>query len=181
MTTAEDLICPECGGAVGGSKTPGVVPCRCFATPKTPRPAAKVDDSALAPSNPAPPIQLDASGKPAKTCVVCHKNLTNQKRFKDERGYICFACDLEKRAEDADKVRCRECKRKVKESALVEWRGRKICKLCAKDHRDGDKPRMKPIRVKGERAHEKKRLLWIGAIVAALALVIVFGLLRRMT
>src|SRR5690242_1399591 len=93
-----DLICPECGGIIGGSSTDaeGRGPCTCFKNESTSSRSfggSGSDDPSDTVSLPSPVSQgQDLSDKRAKLCIVCGKDVTGHRRIKDSRGYLCYNC-----------------------------------------------------------------------------------------
>src|ERR1700733_2039653 len=83
-----ELICPECGGIIGGDGGGDRPACQCESSltmDDTEVEAQPAPASALADAAPAPPVQK-------KICCKCGKDVTHLKRAKDVRGYWCWEC-----------------------------------------------------------------------------------------
>ena len=147
MPLTDQLICPDCGGELGGTGADGVKPCTCFAEkkpaavgrvladPQTVDPAAVPDAPAGAPPKDAKASKKKSSkGGPPKPCVVCGKDLRGHRRLKDERGYLCLDCSKQEKGTEAERGTCAECGRRVKKVSLQRWGTVRICKQCAIEH-----------------------------------------------
>ncbi|HEY1628300.1 MAG TPA: hypothetical protein VGF52_00490 [Tepidisphaeraceae bacterium] len=169
-----DLICPECGGVIGGvgMDADGRGPCTCFANSDE-----KPEDKEGTVSMPAPQevIERTTSSMPEKVCIVCGKNLSGHRRVKDSRGYMCYNCaKAEIEQEQAGTIPCAECGRRVKEKALITYLGIKICRRCYDDHKESKKVLVKKIATKQYEMQEKRTLIILGVIVAILGLIVLF-------
>jgi hypothetical protein len=169
---AGELLCPDCGGVVGATETTEAgPPCTCFTS------SGSKSDTAV--DLPSPVVE-----KP-KICVVCGKDVTGHRRVKDSRGYLCYDCaKQEQRQERGDRVRCRSCTRMVKESALHDYEGTKICDHCLAERNALQKQQIKRLGIAHvHERHEKTRLYVLLAIAAFLLLIILLnklGLLPRL-
>lgn len=111
-----------------------------------------------------------------KVCRVCGKDLTGHRRVKDSLGYICVACvKAEAREEAKGTVPCPECGRRLKPSGLVPWRDKLICRSCLKDHEELNRFKTPPPSSHRHDEHQKKRLLVMLGIAAALGLIIILS------
>src|SRR4051812_28884030 len=101
---SEELICPDCGGLIGGEPGSGRQVCRCFEPRKTVV-AAPVQSEPMVASGPEP------STIGEKICRSCGKDLKGHRRLKDSRGYICVKCAEAENAanDDPTLIPCPEC------------------------------------------------------------------------
>lgn len=157
-----DLICPDCGGRIGGTGSDGHAPCRCF-HPEPERRGTEADEADATPA------------EPTKLCHVCGKNLKGHRRLRDSRGYMCLACaraeQLAREAQEADRVPCAECGRKLKPEGLIEFGGLRICKLCHEHHREMARTKRAPIHSTHHDEHERQRVKWLAGVLGVLLLI----------
>jgi hypothetical protein len=161
-----DIICPDCGGVIGGTGADGRRACSC--TPS----ASKSDTVRI--ELPLPDIN---DTRQRKICIVCGKNVEGHRRVKDSRGYMCYACaKAEMKAEKEGTVRCAECGRRVKPAGLVDYDGIKICKKCHNDHKELKKKAVRKVATRHYELHEKKTLIWLGVVFGVLACIVLYSL-----
>ncbi len=181
MPLTDDLICPDCGGLLGGSGADGVKPCRCFAE-KKPTATGRI----LAPAEAvAPPAEVaeTADGAPAKRktkkgeklCVVCGKDLAGHRRLKDERGYVCLDCAKAEKGTGDERGTCAECGRRVKKTSLTRWGTVRICKQCAIEH---DRDPRRHVRKIDAAVFKQTDWTKIYLAAAAAAVLLLIGLLH---
>jgi hypothetical protein len=166
------LTCPDCGGVLGPAE-PGESACSCFtsASYAQMRPDQSDPDQSLSDTQPVETL--------TKTCCKCGADVAGKKRYKDSRGYLCADCNrAEVEAEKAGTTLCPECGRRVKEAALTDFRGMRICKLCVAELRDADKKKIKVIGGKNYETNEKKTLKVLIAIALVLLVFMVLGYLK---
>lgn len=162
-----DIVCPECGGIIGGTGADGRRACAC--TPGT----SKSDTVRI--EIPLPDIN---ESRVRKVCISCGKNVQGHRRVKDSRGYMCYDCaKTELDAEKEGTVRCAECGKRVKPQGLVEYGGIKICRKCHGDHKELKKKAVKRVATRHYDLHEKKTLIWVAAVFGVLALFVLYSLL----
>ena len=170
---AEDLICPDCGGVIGGEPGTGRKVCECFVARKT----VTVEPRPMMPEASGMPID-DPSGLGEKVCRVCGKNLKGHRRFKDGRGYTCANCtQAEQQADvDANVIPCTECGRKLKIDGITTYDGRVMCKRCAAEKRELNKfkPPIAGIVVK-EKEAEKATLRNLLIVAGVLLLIMLLA------
>jgi hypothetical protein len=179
---AVDLICPDCGGIIGGTDGDenGRGPCTCLESDSDVAPAGK-SDTVTIPAPPPPPasetagvhtaVETDAA---AKVCIACGKDVSGHRRTKDSRGYLCLACakaEIEQKKEGT--VPCSQCGRRIKPAGLVHYRGEKICKLCFTAHKEAEKKIIKSVPDKHYQEHEKQKLLILGGVFLVLLLIVI--------
>jgi hypothetical protein len=183
---AVDLICPDCGGIIGGGvDADGRGPCTCarnISMNGGPR-----DDSSDTVSIPAQPKTesgdnlLTGSAAPAesaKRCIKCGKDVTGHRRVKDSRGYMCYACaKAEIHEEKAGTIPCATCKRRIKEAGLVEYKGRRICKICLDHEKEVDR-RNKKVATEAIDEHEKRNVIILAIIFGVLAIIVIMQTIR---
>ena len=157
------VVCPDCGGIIGGKIGDGQKPCICDMPP----------DSGPIPGMPEPVT------KP-KTCCRCGKDVAGKKRFKDSLGYWCEACHFaEKREEHTDHVPCDSCGRYVEPRKLVDYEGIKICSRCIRERKDlGKKLRRPVVFGQAHREQDKRTILIMTGVVVLLLLIIVLASLK---
>jgi DNA-directed RNA polymerase subunit RPC12/RpoP len=172
------LTCPDCGGVLGPAE-PGVSPCTCFKS------------ESFSDPNLDPGLGRDDFGRAAvepslsdthpvetltKRCFKCGADVVGKKRYKDSRGYMCADCNrAEIDAEKAGTTLCPECGRRVKDAALVEFRGMRICKLCIAEQRDADKKKIRVISGKNFEAQDRRTLKILIIVMIVLAVFMVMS------
>jgi hypothetical protein len=190
---AVDLICPDCGGIIGATDTDaeGRGPCMCLR--ENGKASGSSDSSSDTVSIPAPPpaqtpanplISTDSASTttstgPAKFCIKCGKDVSGHRRVKDSRGYMCYACAKgEIHEEKAGTIPCAGCKRRVKEAGLIEYKGRKLCKICL-DHEKEIERKNRKVSTKEIDEHEKRNIIILAVIFGILALIILVQTIRH--
>lgn len=171
---AVDLICPDCGGVIGGTgiNADGRGPCTCFKDSPSNGSASDPSDTV---SIPAPAAGHDPSDFQEKLCIVCGKNVAGHRRVKDSRGYLCYDCaKAEIRQEKAGTIPCAECGRRVKEGGLVNYGGIRICRKCHEDHKEAKRKAVKKVATHHFDAHEKKGLIVLLVIFVILGLIVLW-------
>jgi hypothetical protein len=165
-----DLICPDCGGIIGGdSSNPGRA-CSCWSN------KAKIAELEDGPSTSNDTVSDKPVGPAAKVCCQCGKELNGQKRLRDSRGYWCYACHkLDQEATKPKGVRCADCGRKVPEAALADYNGSMICGSCRNDRKEQAKKDRITNGIKTDSYDQlaKQKLLWMLVIAAVLVGIIV--------
>jgi hypothetical protein len=166
---ATEVLCPECGGVIGGryDLDSGTYPCRCD--------QATVDEhlGEIATAT-ATEIEARAAATP-KVCVNCGKDLTGHTRFKDSIGYWCKDCHKADKAA-TDGVRCADCSRKFPEEKLIEFEGKKRCLSCEKERQK--KVLEKLRREAKEVRYDKKEfetIKWLAIATGVLIFIAVVG------
>jgi hypothetical protein len=155
--TSEVVICPECEGVIGSEPGPGQWACRCFANANlAPKPAQHANNESTHPGA----VHTEAAAPVEKICRVCKKNLSGHRRLKDDRGYICLACDEAEKNQPADGLEpCAECGRRLRPVGLVEFNGMRICKKCLHDHKELNKFKPMPANLaKNYTSYEKSTI-----------------------
>src|SRR5580700_2144886 len=122
LAMSTELICPDCGGIVGGDPADAGRACSCW--------SGKAATAALengSGENSDTVIERTDAGK-TKVCCQCGTDLAGKKRLRDSRGYWCYACHkLDKEASKPKGVPCAGCSRVVAESALADFEGEMLC------------------------------------------------------
>lgn len=187
---AVDLICPDCGGVIGGQgvDSEGRGPCTCFQTDtNSDAPRSEKGDSSDTVSIPVPTPATSTgaapaavvSSEPAKLCIVCGKNVSGHRRVKDSRGYLCYDCaKKEIHAEKDGTVRCAECSRRIRPDGLVDYNGMKICKKCFSDHKEVERFKKK-VATHQYDAVEKRSVKIYAIIFGILALILIGQMVIR--
>ncbi|MFT3785263.1 MAG: hypothetical protein QM770_03740 [Tepidisphaeraceae bacterium] len=165
----DEMICPDCGGKIGGTGADGYKPCKCFAAakPKT------VDEIPLAPSAPE-------MNEAKKVCRVCGKDLTGRSRLKDDRGYLCKPCADKEDEKEADLIKCPECERRLKPDAFVTYRGTMICRKCNAYHMEHDKVKVGKVELTHHAEHEKQKIKTLLILLGVLGVLILIGLAKML-
>ena len=146
---SNDLICPECGGIIGGDSSDRGRACTCFAN----QPPASDELKAPEEQSASGDTFVDKAVVPAKVCCKCGKDLAGKKRLRDSRGYWCYKCHKADKAATAPQgVKCADCGRVVPEAGLYEYEDKRICGSCrsrrkeeAKEHAASAPLRRTPI------------------------------------
>jgi hypothetical protein len=170
LIMSTDLVCPDCGGIIGGTPDDRGHACTCGlqnATAGGLHSASHADGDTVIEKIDAPK---------AKVCCQCGKDLTGQKRLRDSRGYWCYACHkLDQDANRQKGEKCADCGRTVAPSALVEVDGRRICSSCRNDRKQTAlaERRRSGVSSAAFDQHAKSRFLWLLAVVAVLLAIII--------
>ncbi len=160
-----DIVCPECGGVIGGTGADGRRACTCNVVSKSDTVRIEV------------PIP-DVNDSPKKVCISCGKNVEGHRRVKDSRGYMCYSCAKEEmRTEKEGTVRCAECGKRVKPAGLVAYDGIKICRKCFNDHKELKKKVVKKVATRHYDVHEKQTLIWVSVVFGVLLILVLYSLL----
>jgi DNA-directed RNA polymerase subunit RPC12/RpoP len=153
------VICPDCGGVIGATAaSEHGKPCTCYKSVST----AKATTT-------AEPVR--------KICVSCGKDVTHEKRAKDSLGYWCMECHAKDKARQKPiGTPCPECGRLVKDSALVEVEGKRICVLCRESRRQET---LRKARLKGAPTQEyhRQEIKSLYIMVGVLILLVILGVL----
>jgi hypothetical protein len=168
-----ELICPECGGVIGGDSTSPDRACTCFKN----RSAGSADSGADQQSSSDTFVEKAA----VKVCCQCGKELAGKKRLRDSRGYWCYACHKADKTANAPKgVKCADCSRVVNETALTNYEGMRICGPCRSIRKQQAKEnrRLSPVKTDAYHQLDKRRLLWLLGVVALLVLIIILRQLK---
>lgn len=174
---SSDLICPECGGIIGGDSSDRGRACTCF----TNQPAASDELKVPEEQSSSGDTFVDQAVVPTKVCCQCGKDLTGQKRLRDNRGYWCYECHIADKAAGAPQgVKCADCGRVVAEAALYDYEGARICGSCRSHRKERVKERRRlgPVRTHAYHELDKRRLFWLLGIVAVLVLIIILRQLK---
>jgi hypothetical protein len=164
-----ELLCPDCGGVVGATETTDAgPPCRCFVS----EPSTKSDTVSDLPA----PVEVPA----AKICRICGKDVTGQKRAKDNTGYYCYECaKAEEKKERQGRVRCKVCGHLTKEENIQPYDGVKMCHRCREERDDLKKQEIKRLGFKGARTREELRRIYLmAAALVVLLLIMAYGAMQ---
>jgi hypothetical protein len=180
---AVDLICPDCGGVIGGTgfDAEGRKPCACNKSDTGMVDAPDGSDTVSIPAAPTPqPASNGEQGAIQKPCIMCGKETAGHRRVKDSRGYLCYACaKAEVKEEKAGKIPCAECKRRVKPAGLTDYKGKKICKICLDYHRERERLEKK-VSDEHYKEHDKRTVIILAVIFGFLTLVLLWQLVRKL-
>jgi hypothetical protein len=190
VVMSTELICPECGGVIGGDPTDGGKPCTCFQSSSRSDTNSRLDIVDSRPDLGELDGGQESSGDTfvekqeapkTKVCCQCGKDLNGQRRLRDSRGYWCYACHkLDNEANKPKGEKCEDCGRIVAEAALNDYEGKRICGTCREDRRtaEREKRRLSPVKTGAHDELAKKKLLWLVVILAVLALIIILRQLK---
>ncbi|MGA2230317.1 MAG: hypothetical protein ABSH22_05410 [Tepidisphaeraceae bacterium] len=184
-----ELICPDCGGVIGADENDPRPKCRCEG-------ALSLDDTEVelqaaanaaqgSPAAPIPVTPAPAAG-PKKLCCVCGRDVTHEKRAKDEKGYWCYDChkaDRERQRGGPDKARarCPECGRLVPAESIATLHGITMCAKCRVEqdelpnHLKLKYRRRNKEEPAEQKAAEKKRILILSVVFGILVIIIVLA------
>jgi hypothetical protein len=165
-----ELICPDCGGVIGGDSSDAGRACTCWSNKSETGEASSGDT-----------VVEKNVGPKAKVCCQCGKDLNGHRRLRDSRGYWCYACHkLDKEANKPKGEKCEDCGRIVAEAALSEFDGKKICGACREDRRAAArKERMtSPVKTGAHEQLARKKVLWLFLVLAVLAVIIILRQLK---
>jgi hypothetical protein len=165
-----ELVCPDCGGIIGGSSQDPGRACTCWSN----KPGLNGLESGSATSGDT--VIEKAAAPQAKVCCQCGTDLAGKKRLRDSRGYWCYACHkLDQEANKPKGVKCADCGRVVPAAGLADFEGRKICGSCRNDHKEAAvaERRRSGIDTKHYESHDRKRLIWMLVVVVVLLAVII--------
>ncbi len=172
----ETIICPDCGGVVGGDPSGDVQVCKCFSSKKNLAGYQPEESPEVASAR----IQAE---KAEKICRVCKKNLSGHRRFRTSAGYMCVKCkEEEDNALVAGKISCGECGKYLKPEGLIDYHGVKICKKCYQDHQEVSKFKAPPPDLSGHAKAEKqslKKLMIIAGVLLLIFLLASLGVLSN--
>jgi DNA-directed RNA polymerase subunit RPC12/RpoP len=164
---AMKLTCPDCGGVLGPAE-PGESSCTCFSSQTPSQPTV---EESLSDTQPVETL--------TKVCFKCGTDVVGKKRYKDSRGYLCADCNRkEVEEEKAGTELCPNCGRRVKEAALTEFRGMKICKLCIAELKANDSKQIKVISGSQFDEQERKKLKILIIIGIVLLFFMILGLFK---
>jgi hypothetical protein len=177
-----DLICPDCGGVIGGDPSGDRPACQCGLD-------LTMDDTEVeAQPAPLPADVMAPATAPAtkKICCNCGKDVTNARRARDARGYWCWDChrdDLRKtRGLDKPRARCPQCGRMVPAESITSYHGMTLCAKCRIEQ--DELPNHQKLKYKNrlpvpeDAGREKKRIIVLGAVVFVLLVIILLGKLH---
>jgi DNA-directed RNA polymerase subunit RPC12/RpoP len=162
---SKHVICPDCGGIIGATKvTDEGHPCTCFASDSVLEPSGfSLDDEGASPAT--------AGTGAEKVCITCGKDVRGHRRVKDSRGYQCYACAKAERAQElGDTVRCPACNRRVRETALLDYEGLRICSRCVQERRDVARQTRKRgvVDQRVYQRQEKSQVVWLLIVLLVL-------------
>jgi predicted RNA-binding Zn-ribbon protein involved in translation (DUF1610 family) len=165
---ATKLTCPDCGGVLGPAE-PGESSCTCFQSQSFSQPTT--GEESLSDTQPVETL--------TKVCCKCGTDVAGKKRYKDSRGYICADCNRKEIEEEkAGTELCPNCGRRVKEAALTEFRGMRICKLCIAELKASDSKKIKVISGKQFDANDRRTLKILVIICVVLLFFMVLGFFK---
>lgn len=177
-----ELICPDCGGVIGGDGAGDRPACQCESSltmDDTEVEAQPAPAAALADAPAAPPVQK-------KICCKCGKDVTHLKRAKDVRGYWCWEChrnDLRnERAGQKPRARCPQCGRLVPAESIKSYHGATMCAKCIIEQEE--LPNHQKLKFKNRpddqlaKEHEKRGIIILSVIFGLLAIIILLHLVH---
>jgi hypothetical protein len=162
---ATDLICPDCGGVIGGDETDSRPRCQCQVELALTSDDTEVDAQAVVADVPAAegaaPAAPPAAPKKLKLCCKCGKDVTNAKRARDTRGYWCWDChraDLRReRGLEKPRARCPQCGRLVPADSITTYHGNTLCTKCRIEQEELPNHQKLKFKLKVDDTETKKR------------------------
>jgi DNA-directed RNA polymerase subunit RPC12/RpoP len=165
VSKAAKLTCPDCGGVLGVPEA-GETRCICY----SPEPDLRSSNSDTQ--------RIELSGSKSKICIMCGKDVSGHRRFKDSRGYMCLPCGkAEEQAKKVGTIECPECHRRLKPGGFLAYKGKRICRTCYDNHKTLDP--VKIITSKAYERHERRNLLILAAVFLVLLLVVLYSWFTR--
>ena len=79
----------------------------------------------------------------------------------------------EQEEREKDLIKCPECERKLKTSAIVEYRGTLICRRCHMHHLENDKLKVAKVTLTKHKEHDKKTVKTLAIVFLVLAMILV--------
>jgi hypothetical protein len=165
-----DLICPDCGGALGGESSEGNHPCTCFSNKPNDTPDFSADGQSSGDTF------VEKAAGAVKVCCQCGKDLAGKKRLRDSRGYWCPDCHKTDRAVHAPKgSKCADCSRVVPDAGLTDYEGLRICAPCRAQRKNLEKVqrRLSPVKTNAYHELDKRKLYGLLAVFAVLLIIII--------
>jgi DNA-directed RNA polymerase subunit RPC12/RpoP len=107
-----------------------------------------------------------------KVCCQCGKDVSSEKRLKDDRGYWCYNCHkADREARHPTMGICVDCSREVPEAALIDYDGTLVCKSCHEDRRQ--KRKFSPVSLHAHHKEDRRRLyVFVGIFVFLIAIIV---------
>jgi hypothetical protein len=173
-----DLICPDCGGVLGGESSDGNSPCTCFSSKAH---TSSESSSDFSTDNRPSGDTVVEKAVVEKVCCQCGKNLNGHKRLRDTRGYWCPECHRADKAATTPKgAKCADCGRFVAEAGLTEYHGLQICGICRAQRRDLEKEqrRLSPVKTNAYEEMNKRKLYGLLAVFGVLLIIIILHELK---
>jgi hypothetical protein len=176
---ATELICPDCGGVIGGDESGGRQRCQCSAD--LTMEDTEVEAQAVPVTSAAPAVE-----EVKKVCCVCGKDVTHARRAKDKRGYWCYEChraDLRReRGAEKPRARCPQCGRMVPAESITSYHGETLCQKCLieQDELPNHQKLKFKLKIDEEPAKktEKRRIIILGVAIGFLVLLILLNRLH---
>jgi hypothetical protein len=172
---SSDLICPECGGVLGGESSEQGRPCTCFTGKSNSSPDFSADGQSSGDTF------VEKAAVIVKVCCQCGKDLSGKKRLRDSRGYWCPACHkIDRAAHSPSGEKCADCGRIVSEAALSDYEGRQICAPCRTERKrlEKEQRRLSPVKTNAYHQHDKRKLFGLLTVLAVLLLIIILRQLK---
>jgi hypothetical protein len=171
-----DLICPDCGGVLGGESSEGNSPCTCFSSKSTSTTDFSSDGQAQSSGD-----TFVEKAAAVKVCCECGKDLAGKKRLRDSRGYWCPTCHRADKAAHAPKgTKCADCSRIVPDAGLTDYEGLRICAPCRAERKKLEKEqrRLSPVKTHAHEELNKRKLYGLLAVCAVLLIIILLRQLK---
>jgi hypothetical protein len=168
-----DLICPECGGVLGGESSDGNHPCTCFSNKST---SAGSDFNPDSESQSSGDTFVEKAALAVKVCCQCGKDLNGHRRLRDSRGYWCPKCHRADKAANAPKgSKCSDCGRIVPDAGLSDYQGLRICAPCRAERKrlEKEQRRLSPVKTYAHEQMNRRKLYGLLVVFGVLLIIII--------
>ncbi len=125
------VICPDCGGAIGGDPSdPSMRKCKCPPARVSSNGSDTINSSSAMMNTSTATAPETTSTK--KTCCICGKDVTGRKRMKDREGkYFCIECGTADSAKKRiTRTPCGGCEKHFPISDMYKMGGVYLCNNC---------------------------------------------------
>ena len=187
---AAEILCPDCGGVIGATEVNDGIgwPCTCGTGGSSQPGGRSPDDTDVD----MPAFTDEAAGRagaggasagtatakrtegPPKPCITCGRDTNGHRRFKDHRGYMCYACAKAEQVQArAGSFKCEACGRWMPDQVKHAHLGKTICATCLGQEREAERKRPKKVDTSAHAAHERRNLYILLAIMAVLLTIVI--------
>ncbi len=174
------IICPDCGGIVGGSPDDGKV-CTCFGHGHDEAAPVAVSEPRISGLDDSAAPRSAGSSAASKICCKCGTDVSRKKRFRDASGYWCAECHRADAKTSGLRVfTCDSCSRRFAKEKLIQFGDEMICNACHNERLKKAQKKAKKLRAEeGYREHEWGRLFKLLAILIVLLIIMIWSYFFR--